>query len=167
MKRKSSKKLIAILTGFCLIFALTACKGGNESTSSSNSSSSSPAQQETEIVYETVTVKSLYEELDSNILRAEHKYLNAYVEIPGKLYKIDSEGTYFTIVDSSHNSLLSWFPDYVYCVIIDDSYLDAFFEKSIGDEITVRGVIGSVGKEDGYILALTEIVESETNNEQL
>ena len=103
--------------------------------------------------FEKVSVKELYDELDSNALRAETKYQDKLLEITGYIDVIDSDGKYFSIASSAD----SWSLKTVQCDFTDDTQKQIFVNMNQGDLITVRVKIKSIGEIMGYSADLLEI----------
>ena len=124
-------------------------------TSSSAAESTSYASANTtEIVYEEVDLKKMLDDLKENALRAEKSYQNKYIIVTGKISNFDSDGSYISIepVDAD-----SWNFDSVTCYIKNESQLDFLLTKSVGDTVTIKGKIKSIGEVIGYSLNIDEI----------
>ena len=106
------------------------------------------------VQYETVDLQQMLDELDSNALKAEKTYLNKYVEVTGKISNFDSDGEYITIepVDAD-----KWNFDTVMCDIMSDDQLEFLLEKSVGDVVTIRGKVTTIGEVLGYFIDIAEI----------
>lgn len=170
MGHKFSKTLSICFLALCIICTLSSCSkipflssffSGSESSSVSASSSSEA--EPIVIEYQEVTVNALHEELENNILRAEHKYQDEYVEIPGILAGISSEDQYFLLIDLDNGFLQALDPNYILCSITDASNVDILLEKNIGDIITVRGQITNIDSSSGYSLDLIEVIATDAN----
>lgn len=103
--------------------------------------------------YETVDIKDLLDELDANALRAEQTYNGKYIEVSGKLNNIDSSGDYISICKFNDD----WGFDSIHCSITDPSQLDFIARINVGDAVTIRGEITSVGEILGYSMDIHEI----------
>ena len=113
-------------------------------------------EEEPEVVieYTPYDVGDMVDELNNNALRAEEKYQDQYVEITGRLNVIDSDGKYISLEDKNDSfSLLG-----VQCYIKNDEQKAQVIEMNIGDIVTVRGQINSIGEILGYSLDIDEIV---------
>ena len=103
--------------------------------------------------YKTVTVKSLYKELNENALRAEKTYQDAYVEVSGYLMSIDSDGAYFTIVGSRDTFDF----ETILCRINNDDVIDKLINFNEKDNITVYGQVTTIGEIMGYTVEVIDI----------
>ncbi len=139
--------LIAVL--FSIIF------GGDSSDSEDQSTTSSSQVEERspQIEYTAYSVGELMDDLSSNALRAEEKYLDQYVELTGKVNVIDSDGQYISIMPVEET--YSIFD--VHCNIITEEQKQAVMELSVGDTVIVKGKITEVGEVMGYFLDIDEI----------
>ena len=98
------------------------------------------------ITYNTVSIRTMLDELENNALRAERTYQDMYVEITGYLASIDSDGGYFSVGVEAD----SWFFDSIDCDITDERQLEILIDKNEGDKLTVTGQITTVGEVIGY-----------------
>jgi len=121
----------------------TTTAADNKNTSSTNTTK-----------YEIVDIQKMIDDLDQNALRAENTYKNKYVQITGKIANFDSSGLYITIEAVSADE---WNFDTVMCYIKKDAQRDFLMEKSVGDVVTIKGKIISVGEVLGYYLNIDEI----------
>ena len=72
----------------------------------------------------------------------------------GKISNFDSDGKYISIEPVNADE---WNFDRVQCYIKDDAQLDFLLEKEVGDSITVKGKIKSIGEVLGYSLNIDEV----------
>ena len=81
-------------------------------------------------------------------------YQNKYVEVKGNIANFDSDGSYISIepVNADPFDFIS-----VMCYIKNDSQLDFLLEKSVGDTVTIKGKITSVGEVLGYSIKIEEV----------
>ncbi len=107
-----------------------------------------------EIVYEAVDLMTMMDELDANALKAEKTYNNKYVEVTGKIANFDSDGSYISIKPTSADE---WFFDSAMCYIKNDDQLNFLLEKSVGDIVTIKGKVKSVGEVLGYSIDIKEV----------
>lgn len=105
-----------------------------------------------EISYISVRVDDMVQLLEENALKAERQYQDAYVEITGVLGVIDSDGAYISLEPSDSFSFFG-----VQCFIKNDEQLDKVLEMKIGDTVTLRGKITSIGEILGYHLDIHSI----------
>lgn len=103
--------------------------------------------------YQAVALSDMISTLKSNALKAEKTYQDMYVEVTGYLSNIDSDGDYISITATKDE----WDFDTVQCYITDDAQIDIVLEKSIGDKVTIKGQIISIGELLGYSMDIDEI----------
>lgn len=128
-----------------------------QSTASINESTESKAEEikkEEKITYESVELQTMIDDLKSNALKAEKTYQNKYVEISGKIKTFDSDGDYITIEPTNASE---WNFDTVMCKIKNDDQLNFLLEKNVGDAVTVKGQITSIGEVLGYSVNIAEV----------
>lgn len=106
------------------------------------------------ITYVQYSVSQMMSDLDSNALKAEKTYSDAYVEITGRLNVIDSDGDYISLVPTEDE----WAIMGITCYIKNDKQLEQVMEMSIDDTVTLRGQITSIGEVLGYSLDIDEIL---------
>lgn len=104
--------------------------------------------------YEVVDLQQMLDELDSNAMKAEKTYMNKYVAVIGKIANFDSDGDYISIEPVGADA---WNFDTVMCYIKKEAQLSFLLEKSIGDTVTIKGKIISIGEVLGYSLNIDEI----------
>lgn len=104
--------------------------------------------------YQKVDIQSMLDELEENALRAESKYQNAYIEITGKIANFDSDGAYITVEPVNANE---WNFDTIMCYIKKSEQKDFIMEKSVGDTVTIKGKIISIGEILGYSMNIDSI----------
>lgn len=105
------------------------------------------------VEYQVVEFSDLTETLKANALKAEKTYQDMYVEITGYLSNIDSDGDYISITATNDE----WDFDTIQCYITDDKQIDFVLEKSVGDKVTIKGQITSIGEILGYSIDISEI----------
>ena len=121
----------------------------NSGTISINDGSPNQGNSQNSKTYQQVDLQTMLDELEENALRAETKYQNAYVEITGKIAIIDSDGSYITIEPLTADE---WNFDTVRCYIKNDTQRNFIIEKSVGDTVTIKGKVFSIGEVLGYSL---------------
>lgn len=107
-----------------------------------------------EIEYEKVDLRTMFDELDSNALRAEKNYQNKYVEIQGEITDFGSYGSYIRIEPLNSES---WNFDTVLCRTKNSEQRNFLLDKKKGDKITIKGQIISVGEYLGYTIRIEEV----------
>lgn len=123
---------------------------GNDET---DSKSEDTEKSEEEITYTPVSVTEMMDMLDSNALKAESTYQDAYVEITGRLSVIDSDGKYISLVPVDNEYAIIG----VQCQIKNDEQKTRVMDMSIGDTVVLRGKITSIGEIMGYSLDIQSI----------
>ncbi len=148
-----------VLMGFATIITLAAIASSDTETTTS-STDSKPSQSVTEsvkeeITYEKVDLRTMLDELDTNALKAEKTYQNKYVEVVGNITNFDSDGSYISIEPVNADA---WDFTSVTCDIKNDQQRNLLLEKEVGDTVTIRGQITSIGEFLGYYIKIDEIL---------
>ena len=91
-----------------------------------------------------VTAKVMLDELEANALAASNKYKGKRVTVTGILDNIDASGDYFSLVGDEFTFITD------ITVNIDESHLDTVSGFTMGQEVTVTGVVTGVGEIMGY-----------------
>ena len=104
--------------------------------------------------YQQVDIQTLLDELKENALRAETKYQNAYVEFTGKISNIDSDGAYINVESVNAGE---WNFETIQCYIKSKDQKNFIIEKSVGDTVTIKGKITSIGEVLGYSVNIDSI----------
>ena len=126
--------------------------GGNQSTTDTNTA---PLQnQEQDITYEVVDLQTMFDDLSSNAMKAENNYKDKYVEFSCKIASFDSDGAYVS-VEPENASEFNF--SSAMCYIKNDTQKKFLIEKNVGDTITVKGKIKSIGELMGYSLDIKEV----------
>ena len=104
--------------------------------------------------YEVVDLQQMMDELDTNALKAEKTYQGMYVQITCKIANFDSDGKYISVepVDADE-----WNFKTALCYIKNDEQLNFLLEKAVGDTITIKGKVKSIGEVIGYAFDIDEI----------
>lgn len=126
---------------------------GNIESEPNNDTNSSQAQSE-EVVYEAVNLQTMFDELASNAMKAENNYKDKYVEFNCRISSFDSDGTYVSVEPTNANE---WNFSSVTCYIKNDTQKDFLIQKNVGDTITIKGKIKSIGEILGYSLDINEV----------
>ncbi|MBQ7960071.1 MAG: hypothetical protein IJ285_02525 [Clostridia bacterium] len=150
MKRNKFLNLgltIALLSIFCL-FAL----GSGESSTSEQESEATEAA--TEIVYETANLQTMIDTLQENAMKAETLYQNKYIEVQGKIANFDSDGSYISIKPVGASE---WDLTTTMCYIKNNTQKEFLMEKNVGDVITIKGKVKSIGEVMGYSINIDEV----------
>ena len=106
------------------------------------------------ISYEVVDLQQMMNELDANALKAEKTYQDMYVQITCKIANFDSDGKYISVepVDADE-----WNFNTAMCYIKNEDQLNFLLEKAVGDTITIKGKVKSIGEVIGYSFDMDEI----------
>ena len=150
-------KLIMVFAFIVVSSILIYCSINNLFTSpTSSNSGNTEGTSQTQIYYTKVSIKDMLTELDANALRAEEKYQDQYLEITGKITNFDSDGKYITIapIDSPN-----WTWSTIHCSLTDSSQKTFLLEKNVGDVITIRCKVTSIGEVLGYSVRIIEIFD--------
>lgn len=107
-----------------------------------------------EITYEKVELRTMVDTLKSNALKAEKTYQDKYVEVTGKISNFDSDGSYISIKPVNADAY-----DFttITCNIQNDEQRNYLLEKSVGDNVTIKGKVTSVGEVLGYSIKIDEV----------
>lgn len=127
-----------------------------ETTSSavSDSKSETTTIKTETIEYEKIEIQKLIDDLKSNALKAEKTYNNKTVEVTGTITNFDSSGDYINIEAVNADEFNF---DTIQCFIKNDSQQNFLLEKSVGDTVTIKGKIISVGEVLGYSLNIDDV----------
>ena len=106
-----------------------------------------------DIVYNTIAIETLFDDLSSNAAKAESLYQDVCIEVTGEITNIDSDGSYISIGSSKDKYWLNS----IQCYIKNDEQLKVIFEKATGDTVTIKGQIRDIGEVWGYSLNIHSI----------
>ena len=126
--------------------------GSDDSTTVSNTSSESNAQEE--ITYEAVDLQTMFDELDENAMKAESNYQKKNIEFECKIKNFDSDGSYISVEPVGADE---WNFSSAMCYIKNDEQKNFLVEKSVGDKITIKGKVKSIGEVMGYSIDIAEV----------
>ena len=152
-RKKQGNKLGIALIVVGVLIVIGVLGGGDDTSSTSTNTTSEVASAPVEITYTQATVSDMMSMLDSNALKAEKTYQDQYVEITGRLSNIDSDGSYITLVPTDDE----WAILGVQCYIKSDEQLNRVLEMTVGDTVTLKGKVTTVGEVLGYGLDIDEI----------
>lgn len=108
----------------------------------------------TQVQYEQVNLQDMLDELKANALRAEEKYQGKHIEITGKIKMFDSDGTYIAIVPYEASD---WSIEMVLCYLTEPTHKAFLLEKAVGDVVTIKGKVFSIGEVIGYGVKIADI----------
>lgn len=155
--RKKVGAILFAIAGLLLVAAIAiilmhpdSFKGGH----TNNTPTSPQATISPQIYYEKVDLRTMLDELDTNALRAEETYQDKYIEVTGKISGFDSDGRYITIVPCDAPS---WSFGDMQCSLTDPTHKAFLLEKNVGDVVTIRGKVVSIGEVLGYSVKIAEI----------
>jgi len=145
-----------VLMGFATIISVGIISSSEDTSidTSSTISSVSSAVSKTEITYEAVDLRKMIDDLDTNALKAEKTYQNKNVEVVGVITSFDSDGSYIGIEPVNADA---WDFTSVTCRIKNDTQLNFLLEKEVGDRVTIKGKVYSVGEVLGYTIKIDEV----------
>lgn len=155
--RKKVGVILFAIAGLCIVAIIAivlmypdSFNGGNNP----NTQTSTQATEAQQIQYEKVDLQTMLDELDANAMRAEEKYQDKHIEITGKISVFDSDGKYIAIVpcDAPKLSL-----DSVHCNLTDPTHKTFLLEKNVGDVLTIKGKVTTIGEIMGYSVKIEEI----------
>ncbi len=149
-----------MLMGFATIITLAAIGSSGNSVDVSNNENPSTGNSQTStttkvsVTYEVTDLKTMLDDLDSNALKAEKTYQGKNVEVVGVIRNFDSDGSYISIEPANYDK---WSLNSVMCYIKNEDQRNFLLEKEIGDSVTIKGKITSVGEILGYSIKIAEI----------
>ena len=160
--RKNIDKLLGGIIVFLLSFAIMLTVIGYFFENSENTGNveysgvTENSQANNEIVkYEKTEIQTMIDDLNDNALKAEKTYNNKYIEITGKISNFDSSGNYINVKSVSAGKFDIF--DDIQCYINNEEQLNYLLNKSVGDTVTVKGKVTSVGEVLGYSISISEL----------
>ena len=126
--------------------------GGEESSTVSNTDTSSNVTEE--ITYEAVDLQTMFDELDANAMKAENNYQKKNIEFECKIKNFDSDGSYISVEPVGADE---WNFSSAMCYIKNDTQKNFLVEKNVGDTITIKGKVKSIGEVLGYSIDIAEV----------
>lgn len=149
IKKPIYKRWWVWVVAFIVIVAVGS-SGGNETQQGNEASQ---AVDET-IVYEQADLAAMIDDLKNNAMKAENNYQNKNIEITVKIKNFDSDGRYVGVEPKNAGE---WNFDTAMCYIKNDSQRDFLVNKNVGDIITIKGKVKSVGEVMGYSIDIAEV----------
>ncbi len=139
-----------------LIIIIAVAVGGGEKTPSTGSSQTETGDLHAEevTIYETQDLETMIDDLKSNALKAETKYQDKHVEISCKISSFDSDGKYISVKPANADE---WYFDSAMCYIKNEEQKNYLMEKSVGDVVTIKGKVKSIGEVFGYSIDIAEV----------
>ena len=112
------------------------------------------SKQAEEIVYEVVDLQAMFDALSGNAMKTEKEYQKKHVEFECKIRSFDSDGSYITVEPVGASE---WNFTTAMCYIKSDAQKDFLIEKNVGDAITIKGKVKSIGEVMGYSIDINEV----------
>lgn len=126
--------------------------GGDGTTTVSNTDTSSNVAEE--VTYEVVDLQTMFDELDANAMKAENNYQKKNIEFECKIKSFDSDGSYISVEPVGADE---WNFSSAMCYIKNDTQKNFLIEKNVGDTITIKGKVKSIGEVLGYSIDIAEV----------
>ena len=143
--------------GILIILVIAVASSGNDSSTDTSSSKEVEKSVETtaeSITYETVDLAVMFEELKNNAMKAENNYQKKNIEFTAKIKSFDSDGKYVSVEPTTADE---WNFESAMCYIKNDEQKNFLIEKSVGDTITIKGKVKSIGEVLGYSIDIAEV----------
>ncbi len=137
-----------------LIIVVIGVIGSSGNNETSTGGDTNTVQNQAEIVYESVDLQTMYDELKSNAMKAENNYKNKYVEVKCKIKSFDSDGSYIAVEPVNASE---WNFESSNCYIKNEAQKTFLLEQNVGDTVTIKGKIKSVGEILGYGIDIAEV----------
>lgn len=143
-----------------VVIAIASSGENNTTTSTGNDTTSPVTNTETtqnapeEIVYEAVDLQTMFDELDSNAMKAENTYKKKNIEFKCKIKSFDSSGSYICVEPKDADE---WNFSSAMCYIKNDDQKEFLINKNVGDIINIKGKVKSVGEIMGYSIDINEV----------
>ena len=128
--------------------------GGSDNTGSNVTQQAGSNETQQDIIYEVVDLQTMFDELDANAMKAEKNYQGKSVEFKCKISSFDSDGCYISVEPVNASE---WNFTTAMCYIKNDTQKDFLLNKNVGDEITIKGKIKSIGELLGYSVDIKEV----------
>lgn len=155
--RKKVGVILFAIAGLCIVAMITIILMFPDSFSGENIGAAPNAPTSTQIQYEQVNLQDMLDELNANALRAEEKYQGKHIEITGEIRNFDSDGKYISIAPCGTGVL----GERVMCYLADTTHKAFLLEKNVGDMVTIKGKVFSIGEVLGYSVKIAEISDQE------
>lgn len=134
-----------------IVVAVIRTSGNSDNKESSSISTSSETE---EIVYESVDLQTMFDDLSNNAMKAETRYEKKYIEFKCKISNFDSDGSYISVEPVNASE---WNFTTAMCYIKNDYQKEFLVEKNVGDIITIKGQVKSIGEVMGYSIDIKEV----------
>ena len=106
------------------------------------------------IQYEKLDLRVMLNDLKGNAFSAEEKYQGKYLEVSGEISNFDSDGAYISIKPVGADA---WSFESMMCYIKNEEQKQVLLQKKVGDTVTVRGKIKSIGEVLGFSMDIDTI----------
>lgn len=151
--RKIVPAILFMFAGLCLVAATIICLMFPDELKGGNTTNATDAPTTLQIQYEKVDLQDMLDELNTNALRAEETYQDKYIEITGEIRSFDSDGKYISISPCGAPLLA----ERTSCYLTDPTHKAFLIEKNVGDVVTIKGKVFSIGEVVGYGVRIAEI----------
>jgi hypothetical protein len=141
-KKPSAIKIILyVVVGFIALGIIGNIINGDKKDDG-NTKANSPVQEEKEITYTEVDMKSFVKEYDENDVTANKKYADTYIRTTGYIGEISEDivGSVYVLVEPINDDL--YLGTSVQCYVINDSEVDGLKEEK---KITFQGRVDDFG----------------------
>ena len=141
-KKPSAIKIILyVIVGFIALGIIGNLINGDKEKDQ-NTTSGNPTQQEKEITYTEVDMKSFVKEYDENDVTANKKYADTYIRTTGYIGEISEDivGSVYVLVEPINDDL--YMGTSIQCYVINDSEVEGLKEEN---KITLQGRVDEFG----------------------
>jgi len=138
-----------------IVVAVVAVASSSGSDEKATVNTSGDSKQSEVITYETVDLQTMFDDLDGNAMKAENNYKGKNVEFECKISNFDSNGAYISVEPKNADE---WNLSTAMCYIKNDEQKSVLIEKNVGDVITIKGKVKSVGEVLGYSIDIAEVL---------
>ena len=128
--------------------------GKNETPANITNDTSKEVEQVEQIEYEIVDLQTMFDDLSNNAMKAENMYQNKYIEFECKINSFDSDGSYISVEPVGADK---WNFTTAMCYIKNGTQKEFLMDKNVGDIVTIKGKIRSVGEVLGYSIDINEV----------
>ncbi|MBR1969748.1 MAG: hypothetical protein IKA17_05285 [Clostridia bacterium] len=139
---------------WAIVVIVIAIAGAGGSSDNNETSTNTPSKETEKIVYEVVDLQTMFDDMESNAMKAETKYQKKYVEFECKINNFDSDGSYISVEPVGASE---WNFTTAMCYIKTDEQKEFLVEKNVGDSITIKGRVKDIGEVLGYSIDIDEV----------
>lgn len=137
-----------------VVIVLVASSSGGDAGSDADINEVSDSAQNEELVYEVVDLQKMFDDLDGNAMKAESLYQQKNIEFECKIKSFDSDGKYISVEPVNASE---WNFSSAMCYIKNDAQKDFLIQKNVGDAITIKGKVKSIGEVMGYTINIDDV----------